>query len=240
MKTIAKHRCLSGIFVFLLFHLLGLNVFGLENSTCFGTTSKGGLHNGAKLPETGKNFSSYSSLGWFAGRTYLHSSVLKVVLGAYQAMELSLPDKVFVYGETGWESGGSFKPHKTHQNGLSIDLMVPVINEHGNSVELPCSPLNKFCYSIEFDGIGKFGELSIDYEALAEHIYWLHQKSVSEGIEIWRVIFDPKLQPYLYKTKKGPYLKKNIKILKKKSWVRHDEHIHVDFKVDCLPLDKMN
>ena len=114
--------------------------------------------------------------------------------------------------------------------------MVPIVNQEGRSIPLPCSPLNKFCYSIEFDEKGHLGDVSIDYEALAEHIYWLHKKAIAHNIGIWRVIFDPKLQPYLVGTERWPYLKKNIKFSKKRSWVRHDEHIHVDFDLKCQPL----
>ncbi|PIE89817.1 MAG: hypothetical protein CR997_09070 [Acidobacteria bacterium] len=44
------------------------------------------------------------------------------------------------------------------------------------------------------------------------------------------------LQPLLYQTTYGKYLKENIYFPQKKSWVRHDEHDHVDFKVPCKPL----
>ena len=51
--------------------------------------------------------------------------------------------------------------------------------------------------------------------------------------DLWRVIFDPKLQPKLFKTKYGDYLKANVQFSKKRSWLRHDEHYHVDFSVPC-------
>jgi penicillin-insensitive murein endopeptidase len=50
------------------------------------------------------------------------------------------------------------------------------------------------------------------------------------------VIFDPKLAGSLYKTSYGYYLKEKITIPLKKSWVRHDEHYHVDFALACRPL----
>jgi penicillin-insensitive murein endopeptidase len=100
-------------------------------------------------------------------------------------------------------------------------------------VHLPTHPFNKFGYNIEFDGVGNFEEYKIDYDALAAHIVSLHKEAVSQGYELWRVIFDPKLQPYLFKTKYAKYLKANIQFSKKRSWVRHDEHYHVDFEVPC-------
>lgn len=125
-------------------------------------------------------------------------------------METELPDKVFKYAETGFEQGGQFKPHKTHRNGLSVDFMVPVVDEKGLSVHLPTLPLNRFGYDIEFNAQGEFGELTIDYEAMGVHLVSLHKETKRRGYDIWRVIFDPQLQPYLFKIKHGEYLRQNI------------------------------
>ena len=123
-----------------------------------------------------------------------------------------------------------------HQNGLSVDFMVPVLNGQSQSVSLPTSIFNKEGYSIEFNKNGKFEDLTIDFEAISAHIKALHVEANKAGIEIWRVIFDPVLQPFLFQTKNGNYIKKHILIPNKKSWVRHDDHYHVDFKVKCKPL----
>lgn len=37
----------------------------------------------------------------------------------------------------------------------------------------------------------------------------------------------------LFKTKYGQYLRDNIQFSKKRAWVRHDEHYHVDFSIPC-------
>jgi penicillin-insensitive murein endopeptidase len=142
---------------------------------------------------------------------------------------------VFVYGETGFEDGGQFKPHKTHRNGLSVDFMVPVINEKGDSVALPTSILDKWGYDLEFDGNGRLEEVRIDAEAMAEHIYQLHVAAKGHGVGIWRVIFDPKLQPLLHNTARWEFLKQNVQFSERRSWARHDEHYHVDFDVPCKP-----
>ena len=203
-------------------------------STCYGTTSNGHLDHGAELPSSGNNFVSYSHIARLAGRTYVHSDVKKILLNAYHNLNITMPDTVYKYAETGFENGGKFRPHKTHQNGLSVDFMTPVKNKKNESVHLPTHPLNKFGYIIEFDDAGKFEEYHIDYEALAAHIVELHKASKKLGFDLWRVIFAPKLQPNLFKTKHSLYLKKHIQFSTKRSWVRHDEHYHVDFKIPCL------
>lgn len=204
-----------------------------ETSICYGTTSNGRIENAVQLAGRGNNFEGYSSIAQLAGRTYVHSGVRDIILSAYQKLELEQPGKVFKYAEAGFKNGGQFKPHKTHRNGLSVDFITPVINAEGKSVHLPTHPFNKLGYDIEFSKEGKYKELSIDYEALAAHIVQLHKQAKKRGHDLWRVLFDPKLQPYLFKTKYGAYIKENILIPNKRSWVRHDEHYHVDFSIPC-------
>ena len=216
----------------LVYALASFNVYAIE-STCYGTTKMGKLENGVQLPTEGKNFTSYGMIPVKSGRTYVHSTVKKVVVDTYELLLKQYPDKVFKYAETGFKNGGKFKPHKTHQNGLSIDFMVPVVNKQGKSVHLPTHPLNRYGYNIEFDKKGLFKDYKLDFDALGAHLVALHKAAITNGIKVWRVIFDPVLQPYLYESKHGDYIKNNIHIPKKRSWVRHDEHFHVDFIVKC-------
>ena len=206
------------------------------DSVCFGTVSNGRLENGVQLPSEGKNFTPYSALGVTLGRTYVHSKVSNIVLAAYRELQQSAPAKVFVYGETGWSSGGLIRPHRTHKNGLSVDFLVPVVDVAGRSVPLPAGPSNKFGYNIEFDVNGGYDDYVIDFEAIAEHLYQLDIASKARGVGIARVIFDPPYLPKLFASKRGNYLKSNISFMKGKAWVRHDEHYHVDFTVPCRPM----
>jgi penicillin-insensitive murein endopeptidase len=219
--------------------LLGLAVAPSASpaeSICYGTTSNGRLENGCALPYEGENFTAYSRLGSVIGRTYVHCRVAEVVLAAYQALQRDYPDKVFVYGETGWASGGSFKPHKTHQNGLSVDFMTPVVNRAGESVPLPAHTFNRYGYDVEFDAGGRADELSIDFEAVTAHLLALKRAADAGQVRIWRVIIDPELQPFLRKTQAWPQLEGRLEFSKRRSWVRHDDHYHVDFDLPCRPL----
>ena len=228
-----KHYCVT-----LLVLLASAPVAGTgdDQSVCYGTTSNGRLKDGVQLPTHGANFASYGMLPELAGRTYVHSAVRDVIIAAYETLESEQPGKVFKFAETGFKEGGLFKPHKTHRNGLSVDFIVPVTDSTGKSVYLSTHPFNKYGYGIEFDDKDRFEEYTIDYEALAAHIVALHKAALQKSIGIWRVIFDPKLSPNLYTTKYGAYLKQYIPIPTKPSWVRHDDHYHVDFKVACEPM----
>ncbi|MDX1516163.1 MAG: penicillin-insensitive murein endopeptidase [Woeseiaceae bacterium] len=204
-----------------------------EPSQCFGTTANGRLENGWKLPARGRNFRSYSSVGSLLGRTYVHSTVHKIVLNAYAAVADGLPEKTFVYGETGKKSGGEFSPHRTHRNGLSVDFMVPLLDENGRSVPMRTHAFNSWGYDLEFDASGRMDGFTIDADAMAEHIYQLHRAAIDADVDIRRVIFDPELRPLLHATSRWEYLENHIRFSKRRSWVRHDDHYHVDFAVDC-------
>ena len=82
-------------------------------------------------------------------------------------------------------------------------------------------------------GQGRFRDQTLDAEAMAELLYELDRAARAEGIRIWRVIFDPELQPLLHATSRWPYLEANLTFSTKRSWVRHDEHFHVDFDLPC-------
>jgi len=207
--------------------LISENSFA-KDSIYFGTTKHGRLENGVKLPQQGPNFISYGDFPELSTRTYVHSSVKNIFVKTYKRLETLSPNKVYKYAETGF-----ITPHKTHQNGLSIDCMVPVLNNKNKSAHFPTVKSNRYGYNVEFDIHGRNRQYKIDFNALAIHIVTLHKVAKSNGIDLWRVLFSPDLQDELYKTKYGQYIKDNVYIPTISSWVRHDEHYHVDFKVAC-------
>jgi len=202
-------------------------------SQCYGTVSNGRIEGGVKLPPSGVNFSAYSNLAASAGRTHVHSKVAAILEATYKALAAAHPDVRYVYGETGWPSGGRIRPHRTHQNGLSIDFFVPVKDATGQSVPLPTNISDKLGYDLEFNPEAKYGEYKIDFDALAEHLYQLHVAAKAAGSGLALVIFDTQYLPRLFSTKRGSYLKENLPFMKGRPWVRHDEHYHVDFVVTC-------
>ena len=213
------------------FHFAAL---GAE-SVCFGTVSNGRLEGGVKLPAEGVNFHPYSSLAVATGRTYVHSRVAKIVEESYAALSRALPNTVYVYGEAGWREGGRFQPHRTHQNGLSVDFFVPVLNRDGKSVPIPTSPTTRFGYDLEFNSAAQLEDLRIDFVALAEHLHQLSLAAKRHDSAIALVIFDPAYLERLFAAPTGDQIR-SLPFMKGKPWVRHDEHIHVDFAVPCRAL----
>jgi penicillin-insensitive murein endopeptidase len=207
-------------------------------SQCYGSVSHGRLEQAVKLPLDGPNFSAYSMLAVAAGRTHVHSAVADIVLAAYGGAAQAAPAARFVYGETGLAAGGPFAPHKSHQNGLSVDFFVPVQDGAGKPAILPSSRKNHFGYDIEFDAQGRFGAYRIDFPAMAEHLVQLHLAARANGVALAKVIVDPRYFSQLYATPRGPYLKAHVTFMRAKPWVRHDEHYHVDFGLPCANVGR--
>lgn len=222
-------------FLLLMFALWGASP--VRASTCFGTIAKGRLKGGVQLPPRGENFVAYSRIGVEMGRTYLHSVVRQVVLNAYAELAKTAPDKVYVYGETGFAHGDRITPHRTHQNGTSVDFMVPAMDETKQSIPLPSSPSNTFGYGVEFDNQGRMPGIQIDFDAMAEHLYHLSIATRRHNITIKRVIFDPLLtEKLISSSRRGAELPRILPFMKTRPWIRHDEHYHIDFGIQCRPL----
>ena len=227
------HRSLP--FALVISFTFGSTSAAAAESQCYGTVSSGSIESSVNLPNSGPNFAAYSTLAASTGRTYVHSKVAEIVVAAYSSLATERLNTAYVYGETGLASGGRFRPHRSHQNGTSVDFFVPVKNVDGKSVPLPTGIMTRFGYDIEFDANAKYKEYSIDFEAMAEHLYQLHQAAKAHGSGFSLVIFDTQYLPKLFATRRGPYLQQNLPFMKGKPWVRHDEHYHVDFAVPCKP-----
>lgn len=215
-----------------------------HSSTCYGAGSQGALRDAWKLPLRGSNFRAYDAVPWLLGRTFVHSAVYDIVTDAFAMLAESHGETTFVYGETGFARGGRFRPHRTHQVGLSVDFMVPVRDAAGPR-ELPTSAFDKWGYANEFDAAGKLlgteagGELSIDFEALAAYLAALKRGAAIHHLRIERVIFDAPLREHLTTTRAWPDIAE-LPFNVKEPWIRHDEHFHVDFDVPCRPLSDLD
>lgn len=223
--------------IFLIF-VLAVWMPSLANaSVCYGSVGNGRLAGGVQLPLQGENFVAYSRVGVELGRNYVHSLVREVVLDAYAKLEKTSPGRTYVYGETGFPHGGPIRPHRTHQAGLSVDFMVPVVNDANLSVPIPSTPANKFGYGLEFDDQGRIPGMLIDFDAMAEHLYQISVAAHQHNVTIVRVIFDQHLIERLFSgSRRGRDLRRTMPFMKARPWIRHDEHYHIDFGIPCLPL----
>ena len=193
-----------------------------ETSRSVGSPGRGHLEHGKRMPTRGANFTSYSMLGALMGRTGVHGEVREILVAAWAALAETQPEVTWVLGESGWPRGGPFWPHKSHQNGLAVDHMVPVRAATGEVERLPCWPWNEWGYGIDFDAEGLGPGIQIDFEALSALIGAVDAAARVRGARLSLVIFAPELQGKL-----DPKLR--VPFSTKPAWIRHDEHVHFVF-----------
>ncbi len=196
-------------------------------SSIEGNRYEGNLKNAKRIHFEGKNYATYSFLGYFFGRTYVHSKVRKTIEETYQLCETTCPKKYFILGETGLKNGGRFLPHRSHQAGLSVDFMTPLLDEQGKPY-LGYNISSLWGYTWEFDKQGKLNNWTMDFETMARHLLALEKTAQKNGLHIEKIIFDPDLLPELFATPSGNLLQQLPFMTHQAIW-RHDEHYHVDF-----------
>lgn len=203
-------------------------------SISYGKVHAGSLTNGYKLPYSGNNFRYFSPFSYFIlGRTYIHSSVYKTVLDSYASCEKELPGTSFRIMECSKKHGGKMSPHRTHQNGLSIDFMTP-LKKNGKQKKA-YNRIGIFRYLLNFDSNGKLNKkVIVDFETMARHILLLDNEAMKNGLGVKKVIFKINLKDELFATKSGAELKKRgiyfARNLPERIDKLHDDHYHVDFE----------
>jgi penicillin-insensitive murein DD-endopeptidase len=205
-------------------------------SQSIGSVGNGKLINGRLVPYSGVNFFYFDSTSYMNKRAFVHEKVLKVVLETYKKLENSAPEYSFGIMECSNEKGGKIDPHHTHQNGLSIDFMSPLIveNVHSQTYDF----LGGVHYMLEFNenGILKTDQShQIDFDKIALHLLELNEQAKKKGLKIQKVIFKLELLDELFATPNGKKLKTSgIYFAKKLPTLinsLHDDHYHVDFSL---------
>jgi penicillin-insensitive murein endopeptidase len=205
-------------------------------SVSLGTPEHGSLQGGVSIPVEGDGFVSYSRLGNWLGRQCVNSRVRDILLTAFKDLHAAQPDRIYVIGETGLKAGGRFRPHRSHQNGLSVDIFMPVRDETGKRVLMPTPPWRKFGYGLEFDAEGKGEGLAIDFTSLAELLAELEKDAPHCGLTVQRIIVAPEYVDRVLAAGGSQTAGLASRFMRRPAWVRHDEHVHVDFRV--LPTSK--
>ena len=133
------------------------------------------------------------------------------------------------------QHGGQMKPHRTHQNGLSVDFMMPLKKNQTPFYELDL--MGKNHYLLTFDNYGRYSKdpnVVIDFDLVAKHILLLNQNAKKKGFKISKVIIKIELKDELYNSKYGQELKESgiyiVKALSPLINSLHDDHYHIDFE----------
>ncbi len=202
-----------------------------------GTVSKGELVNGRIVPFSGKNFHYFDTTSYLADRGFTHKKVLATILDAYDAMDELLPGRHFCLMECSHKHGGKLFPHRTHQNGLSIDFMMPKLKDGKPYYKL--DNLGAQHYMLTFDKEGNYSEdasIQLDFNTIALHILQLEAAAKENGLSIEKVIINTDLKDELFATEHGKKLQTSgiyvVRNLTPLINSLHDDHFHIDFRLE--------
>lgn len=200
-----------------------------------GSVSNGKLLNGKLFPFFGPNFSYFDAQSYLAGRGFIHSSIRDIVLESYKELEIESPERHFYIMECANKHGGKIYPHRTHQNGTSVDFMMPKLKDGNPYTEL--DKLGADHYWLSFNNDGKYSEdisVEIDFNLIARHILILNDKAKVHGYKVSKVIIKIEFKDELFNTEYGKLLKSSgIYVVQNLSPLinsLHDEHYHLDFE----------
>jgi penicillin-insensitive murein endopeptidase len=211
-----------------------LNTDNGKPSKSNGTEGKGTLENGKLVPFSLGNFRYFDTLSYLKGRAFLNDKVLKTILDSYKDLQSSEPDKKFMLMECSEKKGGKLFPHRTHQNGMSADFMMPLKRNNKQYLDLDTTGVSH--YWLEFDDQGRFtGDtaVAIDFNLVAKHILILEKNARKNNLKIKKVILKISLKDELFRTTDGKKLSQSnvyfAESLPNLIDSLHDDHFHVDF-----------
>jgi penicillin-insensitive murein endopeptidase len=204
-------------------------------SICHGTEGAGSVEHAKLLPFSGSNFRCFDTSSYLGGREFMSDKMAQTLLASYKELETSIPGHIFTYMESGLQNGGPIPGHRTHQNGRSVDLMVPLVKD-----SLPYYGLDLiggWHYTLNFDDKGRWladSTISIDFNLIAMQILSLDKQARKIGMHVKKVILKLELKDDFYTTAagkkvraKGIYLAMNLPPEVNR---QHDDHFHVDFE----------
>ncbi len=205
-------------------------------SKSIGTTGNGSLVNGKLMPFEGANFQYFDQWSYLLGRGFVHHKVKQSVLDAYTLLDSLEPSRKFYIMECSHADGGDFFPHRTHQNGMSVDFMMPKL-KRGNPY-YGLDSLGTSHYFLNFNNEGQYtkdSSITIDFNTIAHHLLLLDKAARKQGLKIKKVIIKTELKDELFSTYYGKKLKTSgiyvVKSLTPFVNNSHDEHYHVDFEI---------
>nr|WP_294858625.1 hypothetical protein [uncultured Fluviicola sp.] len=207
-----------------------------EQSVSSGTVNNGSLQNGKLFPFKGANFIYFDSTSYLSKHAFTNEKVYQTVLATYRQFESKLTRFEFGLMECSNEHGGKIWPHRTHQNGLSVDFMSPLLKDGTSCTDFNTVGLPH--YLMDFDDNGIYTEDSaspIDFNLIARHLLELNTQAKQNGLKIEKVILKIALKDNLFATEYGKKLKNsgiyfavNLSDLIDSL---HDDHYHVDFSI---------
>ncbi len=200
-----------------------------------GTVGNGTLENGKLFPYKGKNFIYFDQESYLQGRAFLHENVRSSILKMYDSLAQIMPRRYFTVMECSNENGGKLFPHKTHQNGLSVDIMMPLLKDGKPYYGLDTIGIDH--YALRFNDHGEYlkdPSIKIDFNLVARQLLILENFARRNGLRLKKVIIKIELKDQLLSSEYGKKLRESeiyiVKGLSPLINALHDDHFHVDFE----------
>ena len=240
MKKMLHKKRFYIIYALILFILISSvsKIFYKNHGTSIseGGTGKVSLKNAYLLPYRTRDFRYFSYISYFIlGRAYVHSALYASIKDCYSEMHKLYPNRNFYVMECSRRQGGKMFPHRTHQNGLSIDFMTPYIKKSGKAKKImDHTGIWHYLYNADSEGyVGNGRKIQTDFNLIAHHLLILNKSAKRNGLKIRKVILKINLTDDLFKTAYGKQLKQSgiefAKYLPEIIDKQHDDHYHVDF-----------
>lgn len=204
-------------------------------SISHGTVGNGSLENGKLVPWEGDNYRYFDTTSYLAGRAFLNDKVLATLLDGFKVLGLSKEKLSYRVMECSHQKGGKLYPHRTHQNGTSVDLMLP--KRKNGQAYTKLDDLGSQHYFLNFSNQGILdsdSSVHIDFEAVASMIMCMNKGARLYGYRVSKVIIKIEYKESLFAGPAGQKLKSSgiyiVKSLGPQVNAFHDEHIHLDFE----------
>ena len=179
------------ILILIFFHSFTLSQKANGESKSIGKVNNGKLINGRKFPYNGNNYQYFSPFSYYIlNRAWTHSKIVDITLDTYKECEKKLPNHQFLLMECSKKNGGKMNPHRTHQNGTSIDFGTPLL-KNGKPYKTH-NNLGIYHYLMSFDEKGNSTtnkKVTIDFESMAQHILILDKMARKQNMYVKKVIF---------------------------------------------------
>lgn len=195
LKPIYKYIALTGLVILIFLRIFPgtLLLFdSKEPSISYGNNNKGSLENARRLPYKHKGYTSYSYLGYLAGRTFVHEKVKITLLEAFENLDGKYNNWDFVIGDASAKEGGPMSFQEEKQNGLTVDFLLPLA--------IDGKPYNKqritnyWNYAMTFDQTGRLDGMEVDYSVLAGMLVEIQMAAAKHDLTIKKIEMHPEIK----------------------------------------------
>lgn len=206
----------------------------MGESKAVGTEGNGTLENAWLMPYSGENFRYFSPLSYYVlHNAFIHNKLHNSLIEAFETCEISCPERKFRVMECANKHGGKMLIHRTHQTGLSVDLMTPMKKK--DKPYALTDHLGVWHYLLQYDNSGKWTKnIEVDFETMGEMILAIDLAAKKNGLKLTKVILKTDLKDEFYATESGKKVKARgiylAMVLPKMVNNLHDDHIHLDFR----------